>query len=1045
MGSESAKVRVLIPTTAGVVEVLLLAEEDPVIGRSVACIGGTTQVADIDAGYHAFVARPTGVVERLFGHSCYRLDVSGRIDAGSSWQLGILVAHALHAEGRLAQEGDAAECVVWATGTVRSVDLSVGAVSHVADKLDLSLDRLQEEARAGRRVVVAVPAQNAPDASPRLRERLAALGIEVLEVGALAPLWKRLGLAPGLLGEEDAPRPSRARAIGYVGRVVRRRPGASWRQPLPWAAAAALLLVLLAGAAVRAWWPTDALEVAYYHALVWRWGLPEGLGRLDAETRMHRFSSYRIAKRRGRVAEVRLENSAGAPRIDEDGYARWVVHYRETGKAEKIEVYRPNGQLKREERHDWSGGKLIVTFAHGSSPQAQAGMQAPAMQGVTGNSDIVRHELKFDSYGLVIERRYQNAWGTPVKNAQGSFGQRLAYTPSGLVQRRAEIDADGAEITLKSGVRAVVTTYDRQDRLVRRTLVGSDGRPFDSWYTSLEVEHDRWGNPTATRYFGTDGKPAAHADGIVATAHRYDARGNVVEQAYLDADGRPAPHQNLVKVVATHDAHGNTAEETFLDADGRPTLHEDGYAKAAYRYDVRGNIVEQAYFGLDGKPTIAQNGYAKAIHRYDANGNLTDAEYLGTDGMAAATRWGFARVSRTYDARGNLTRSESFGIDGKAVLGGDGLAKTVYVYDARGNPVERSYFGVDGKPALHKEGFAKLTVAYDTRGNPTDVAYFGVDGSPTLHETGIARFTLTYDARGNAVGYAYFGVDGKPTLNKDGYAKLTAAYDARGNLAERAHFGIDGKPALDKENGTWRSVYLFDARGNGVRAAYFGVDGEPTLHKDGYATAEATYNARGLRVEATYFGVDGKPTLHKDGYAKATFAYNARGLAVEAVYFGVDGKPALMKHGIAKATVEYDARGQEIERRFFGVDGAPALLEGLGAKVRFVRDPRGYVVNAEYFDLDNRPVAVAAAVDEINPTSLAYQIGFRNGDRVIAYRGGKVTSGEHFGYLRAMPPFGDAAITILRGTERLTLVAPAGRQLDLKLKNVAAAARTAER
>ncbi len=149
MGSESTKVRVLIPTTVGVVEVLLLAEEDPVIGRSVVCIGGTTQVADIDAGYHAFVARPTGVVERLFGHSCYRLDVSGRIDAGSSWQLGALVAHALHAAGRLAQEGDAAGCVVWATGTVRSVDLSVGAVSHVQEKLALSLDRLQAEVEAG--------------------------------------------------------------------------------------------------------------------------------------------------------------------------------------------------------------------------------------------------------------------------------------------------------------------------------------------------------------------------------------------------------------------------------------------------------------------------------------------------------------------------------------------------------------------------------------------------------------------------------------------------------------------------------------------------------------------------------------------------------------------------------------------------------------------------------------------------------------------------------------------------------------------------------
>src|SRR5262245_45836579 len=119
MSGRGGKVRVLIPTTAGHVEVLRLTEEDPAIGRSVACIGGTTQTADIDADYNAFVARATGIVARLFGHPCYRLDISGRIDAGSSWQLGALTAHALRAAGRLAREGEPAQCVVWATGSVR--------------------------------------------------------------------------------------------------------------------------------------------------------------------------------------------------------------------------------------------------------------------------------------------------------------------------------------------------------------------------------------------------------------------------------------------------------------------------------------------------------------------------------------------------------------------------------------------------------------------------------------------------------------------------------------------------------------------------------------------------------------------------------------------------------------------------------------------------------------------------------------------------------------------------------------------------------------
>src|ERR1700742_3286956 len=109
MSCTAGKLRVLIATTNGPVEVQLLTEEDPVIGRSVACIGGTTQTADIARAYHPFVARPTGLIEGRFGHSCFRLDLSGRIDAGSSWQLGVLAAHALLANGRLAQENDDAD------------------------------------------------------------------------------------------------------------------------------------------------------------------------------------------------------------------------------------------------------------------------------------------------------------------------------------------------------------------------------------------------------------------------------------------------------------------------------------------------------------------------------------------------------------------------------------------------------------------------------------------------------------------------------------------------------------------------------------------------------------------------------------------------------------------------------------------------------------------------------------------------------------------------------------------------------------------------
>jgi hypothetical protein len=249
MSIDAEKLRVLIPTTSGLAEVLLLTEEDPAIGRSVACIGGTTETADIDAAYHAFVARPTGVIERMFGHSCYRLDVSGRIDAGSSWQLGALTAHALYAAGRLGQERDTAEGMIWATGSVRAVDLTVGAVSHLGEKLTLSLDRLKQEAKAGGQVLVAIPAQNAAELSQDIRADLDAHGIQVLEVATVQALWQSLGLKLGE-GTPKAAATDAPRKLTHGGGASR------WSN---WAAAVAVLAIaaLGGGVALRSggYWP----------------------------------------------------------------------------------------------------------------------------------------------------------------------------------------------------------------------------------------------------------------------------------------------------------------------------------------------------------------------------------------------------------------------------------------------------------------------------------------------------------------------------------------------------------------------------------------------------------------------------------------------------------------------------------------------------------------------------------------------------------------------------------------------------------------------
>jgi hypothetical protein len=241
----AGKLRVLIATTNGPVEIQLLTEEDAAVGRCVACIGGTTETADIASAYHAFVVRPTGVIEGRFGHSCYRLDVSARIDAGSSWQLGVLAAHALLAAGRLAQENDVADGILWVTGSVRPVDLTVGAVSHVPEKLANSLNRLTQELSAGRYVLLAVPAANAAEVSPSATKELLELGAEFVIVPHAQALFDVLGMKL-----PEAPSRASVPALTALAATQVTVPARPRRPLVAWAAAAVLIGIAAAGAVV---------------------------------------------------------------------------------------------------------------------------------------------------------------------------------------------------------------------------------------------------------------------------------------------------------------------------------------------------------------------------------------------------------------------------------------------------------------------------------------------------------------------------------------------------------------------------------------------------------------------------------------------------------------------------------------------------------------------------------------------------------------------------------------------------------------------------
>ena len=150
--------QVIIATTEGPVQLLSLTEEGEGI-VSVVCINRTVETAPISRAYHAFVKKPTGLIEEQFGGSSYRIDLDANISAGRSWQLGVYLAHLLREQGNLSHPAESPNQVFWVTGEVNH-DKKILPIHHMGQKLERSTALVKELREAGKKIHFVIPEQN---------------------------------------------------------------------------------------------------------------------------------------------------------------------------------------------------------------------------------------------------------------------------------------------------------------------------------------------------------------------------------------------------------------------------------------------------------------------------------------------------------------------------------------------------------------------------------------------------------------------------------------------------------------------------------------------------------------------------------------------------------------------------------------------------------------------------------------------------------------------------------------------------------------------
>jgi hypothetical protein len=175
------QVQVFIATTKGLVQVVSITRLTASDVSSVMTIDGTSQLAAISSAYQAFVEKPQGVIEDIFGGHAYRLNLSAGIDQGESWQLGVFIAHYLFELGCLADEhhektkvaaDSNSNIVIIATGKIDTLTFAVRPICALAKKCVRANTSIAQWQVQQKQVCFLVPSENfrqpLPDSAVKL-------------------------------------------------------------------------------------------------------------------------------------------------------------------------------------------------------------------------------------------------------------------------------------------------------------------------------------------------------------------------------------------------------------------------------------------------------------------------------------------------------------------------------------------------------------------------------------------------------------------------------------------------------------------------------------------------------------------------------------------------------------------------------------------------------------------------------------------------------------------------------------------------------------
>ena len=626
-------------------------------------------------------------------------------------------------------------------------------------------------------------------------------------------------------------------------------------------AAGGLAALCLAAGAV--WW--NIPHTASFREYIYRWELPEGVGKLNAAQAGAAEYSYRFTRLRGKTVSVERINSSGTLKggtgwIWEDP-ARVEFYYDNSGKLNRTEYFDENGH-KLYEAHYSTDLRAVdmVRYGTGISMNITASILRPQTNvGNTGDEtrhgDITRFYQTYDESGRRTLRLFKrdnrgDQGGTPTQDiGSGIWGVRYLWDEQDRLAGVRFTDRDGGDMCSYTGAAGADYLYNENGLPVRQTNADAEGKPLEyhgtAYYT---VQYDENGRITEQRSFGADGLPARTADGNCAKIMTYNEKGNRLTETLLDADDEPVAGSALgvCRTAMEYDRLGRVARQAFQNGNGEPATASNGIASMTTEYDGDSNRPAlRRFFDTEGKPALypATGAYAMR-YTYNEDRMMSRIEYLDADLNPMVSAEGIAALCYEY-SDGKRVKEYYLDLNGDPVRSSSGFAAITFEYEEN-NCISESMLDEEGNLCAGSGGTAVTEYEYQG-GINTAEASFDANHEPALNIYGYHRVEKLYNEMGLETEERYYGTDGKtPVCRREGFASMTSAYHPNGDLASRSFFGEDGKPtAYPPEKGCSTLAYDYDRSGNVIRIRYLARGYDPSEDEQERFVTVYGYDAHG--------------------------------------------------------------------------------------------------------------------------------------------------------------------------------------------------------